>query len=73
MATKKIELEMYFDDGFVPPDRYDKDRCSGLCPFLSYDADDTSEGFCCLTTVRSPEEECPIRKYFPDTKQKEGQ
>lgn len=58
---KKIELELWFDDDFVPPEKYDKKLCTGLCPFLSYEADDCSEGFCCLVGT---EGECPIRKYF---------
>lgn len=64
MKVKKIELEMCFSDNFVPPEKFDKSLCSGLCPFLSHEADECSEGFCCITAVRPVEEECPLKKYF---------
>lgn len=61
---KKIEIEMCFDDDFVPPEKFDKSLCSGKCPFLAYEPCETSDVFCCVTAVRSPEEECPIKKFF---------
>ena len=62
-VIKKIELEMYFEADFVPPKRFDKALCSGKCPFLSCDFE-SSEVWCCVTAVRDPVEECPLRKYF---------
>lgn len=61
---KKIELEMEFPEGFVPPEKFDKALCSGLCPFLAYEPCDTSDVFCCVTAVRDVTEECPIKKFF---------
>ena len=58
---KVIEIEVDFPDGFVPSEKFDKDLCSGLCPFLSYEPDECSEVFCCLVGF---EGECPIKKYF---------
>ena len=63
-VVKKIEIEMCFGDDFVPPEKFDKSLCSGKCPFLAYEPCDTSDVFCCLTSVRPPEEECPIKKFF---------
>lgn len=61
MIVKKIELELCFEDDFVPPEKFDKKMCTGDCPFLSYEADECSEVFCCIPGA---EDECPIRKYF---------
>lgn len=60
MIVKKIELEIEFPDDFVPPEEYDSELCSGLCPFLSNEADECSTSFCCLVE----EGKCPIKKYF---------
>lgn len=57
---KKIELEVWFPDDFVPPEKFE-DRCSGACPFLSYEPDDCSDAFCCLVGT---EGDCPIKEYF---------
>lgn len=64
MIVKKIELEMCFAEDFVPPERFDKTLCSGDCPFLAYEPCETSDVYCCVTAVRDPAEECPIKKFF---------
>ena len=60
MMIKKIELEVHFDDNFVPPDIFNKELCD-LCPFLSHEAYECSEDFC---GIPSAGDECPIKKYF---------
>lgn len=63
---KKIELEVEFADGFVPPERFDaptqaknyKSECE-KCPFYGWD-DEYANGWCVL----SGEEACQIKKYF---------
>jgi hypothetical protein len=70
MNIKKIELEMYFDDDFCPPEKFDepnrsndwKSNCS-LCPFYGF-GEETGFGWCNITSKRDPEEECPINKFF---------
>ncbi len=64
MVVKKIEIEMCFGDDFVPPEKFDKSLCSGKCPFLAYEPCENSDVFCCVTAIRPPEEECPIKKFF---------
>ena len=71
MARKKtIELEMYFEDNFSPPDKFDEpkrannysSKCA-CCPFYGFE-DDTGFGWCNITAVRDTDEECPIKKFF---------
>jgi hypothetical protein len=67
---KKIELEMYFDDDFSPPDEFEKptrdnrwrSACEG-CPFYGW-SDDEGFGWCNVTAVVDTDEECPIKKFF---------
>jgi hypothetical protein len=67
---KKIEIEMHFEDDFVPPTKFDRplrinrynSKCK-LCPFYGWD-DETAYGWCNVTAVRDVEEECPIKKFF---------
>ena len=67
---KLIELEIYFDDNFVPPERFDEptwvnrwdSKCKG-CPFFGWD-DESGDSWCNITTVVDSEVECPIRKFF---------
>lgn len=67
---KKIELEMHFEDGFWPPEKFDKplrinrfrSKCE-LCPFYGWD-DEMADGWCNVVAVRDVEEECPIKKFF---------
>ena len=63
MATKKIEIEMDFMDGFVPPEKFDgqdwESKC-GSCPFFKNCDDDTMFDECVIGGY----EECPIKKYF---------
>lgn len=69
-VIKKIELEMYFDGDFVPPEKFDRptrekhyaSKCD-LCPFFGWD-DETAEAWCNVTAVRNTYEECPIKKFF---------
>ena len=70
MAVKKIELEMYFDDDFVPPEKFDEateekkwDSKCKQCPFYGWE-DETAESWCNVTAVRAPYEECPIKRFF---------
>ena len=67
MGIKKIELEVWFADDFVPPEKFGK--CRGDCPFFAYEADECSEGFCCIVGTDG---KCPIKKYFSDIIKKEG-
>lgn len=67
---KKIELEMYFDDDFVPPEKFDNPTRANLwhsdcqgCPFYGW-SDDEGIGWCNVTAVRDTDEECPIKKFF---------
>lgn len=67
---KKIELEMCFDDNFVPPEKFDEptrrnnynSKCV-LCPFYGW-SDDEGFGWCDVTAVIDTDEECPIKKFF---------
>ena len=69
-VIKKIELEMYFDDNFLPPEKFDlptrekhyDSKCE-LCPFYGW-SDDEGFGWCNVTAVRDTDEECPIKKFF---------
>ena len=70
MSIKKIELEMYFDDDFCPPEKFDEpnrknrwvSKCA-ICPFYGFE-DETGFGWCNITAVRDTDEECPIKKFF---------
>ena len=63
--VKKIEIEMEFPDGFVPPEKFRGDTstaenpCS-WCPFFEWD-DETREGSC---TISGYGVGCPIKKFF---------
>ena len=67
---KVIKLEMYFDDGFVPPEKFHEptkannwnSKCE-LCPFYEEDYE-YSYGRCVVTAVVDTAVECPIRKFF---------
>lgn len=65
MNVKKIEIEMEFPDGFVPPEKFRGDTstaenpCS-WCPFFEWD-DETREGSCIISGHGA---ECPIKKFF---------
>ena len=71
VVLKKIELELYFDVDFMPPEKFDKpcrengyrSKC-GLCQFYGCD-DETAEGYCGLDFgAVDAYEKCPIRKFF---------
>lgn len=67
---KEIKLELHFDDNFLPPERFEeptrannyKSKCE-LCPFYGWD-DEYANGWCNVTAVKDPAEECPIKKFF---------
>lgn len=71
VVLKKIELELYFDENFMPSERFDEGcRENGwrsdcdACPFKEWD-DDTAQGWCGLNFgVVDAAERCPIRKFF---------
>lgn len=63
MVIKKIELEMYFEDNFSPPDKFDESGKCSCCPFYGFE-DETGFGWCNITAVRDTDEECPIKKFF---------
>ena len=65
---KKIELELWFPDDFVPPEEFGE-CCGERCALFAYEPGDCSEGFC---IVVGTEGKCPIKKYFSDTIKKEG-
>ena len=51
-----VSIPVKFPKGFVPPETFDKKRCT-LCPFhFSDDGEDN----CCLTDIY-----CPIKRAFP--------
>lgn len=70
-VIKKIELELYFDENFVPPEKFDEplssndwnSKCSA-CPFYGWE-DDHASGWCGVDfgTIDA-ERVCPIKKYF---------
>jgi hypothetical protein len=68
---KVIELEMEFQDGFIPPEKFRGDTstaenpCS-YCPFFEWD-DEMGDGFCIVNGY----EECPIKKYFNRNQEEE--
>lgn len=58
---KMIEIE--FDDGFMPCEKFDEDECNNQdCPFLVW-VDDYGYGYCAFPGSDEAEE-CPIFKYF---------
>ncbi len=71
--VKKIELEVQFDDAFMPSKNFDepcrknnwKSECEKRgCPFFGCD-DVTGYGWCNLDVgVVKASRRCPIRKYF---------
>lgn len=70
-VIKKIELELYFDEDFVPPDRFDEptkandwsSKCKS-CPFYGWD-DDDALGWCGIDFgTTDAHKECPIKKFF---------
>lgn len=71
VVVKKIELELYFDSDFVPPDKFDEplpknhwnSKCA-VCPFYGFE-DDTGFRWCEFDFgTTNAEEECPIKKFF---------
>ena len=76
MVLKKIELELYFDDEFMPPKKLRDDtstsdnQCS-WCPFFEWD-DEMAQGECNLNIgIVDSRDRCPIRKFF-ETEEKES-
>lgn len=70
MIVKKIEIEMFFPNDFVPPEKFDMPlRVNGYnskcqcCPFYGWDDEDAS-AWCTVTSVIDTDEECPIKKFF---------
>ncbi len=67
---KRIELEIDFPEGFVPPEKFDypgfgnnwHSKCD-LCPFYWFD-DDYGFGTCAILGEYSETDECPIKKQF---------
>lgn len=74
MVLKKIELELYFDDEFIPPKKFESwgrendynPKCK-KCPF--YGEDDVYDW--CVLNPDTVMGECPIRKFF-ETEEKES-
>lgn len=68
VVIKKIELELYFDEDFVPPDKFcAKYGCENVCtacPFYGYD-DESGEDWCGVDFgTTDAHKECPIKKFF---------
>lgn len=70
-VIKKIELELYFDKDFVPPDKFGdpcqknryRNACNG-CPFYVWD-DEAGTDWCGVNFgTTDAEVECPIKKFF---------
>jgi hypothetical protein len=67
-VIKKIELELYFDEDFVPPDKFGdpcpKNSACTACPFYMWD-DEAGEGWCGVDFgTTDAHKECPIKKFF---------
>lgn len=63
VVLKKINLELYFDADFAPPEKFDDPKCKS-CPFHEWD-DEAADGCCTLNFgVVDASEKCPIRKFF---------
>ena len=69
-VVKKIELDICFDDGFVPPKRFDEPRrendwrsACDLCPFFKW-YDERGYGCCVLLGEEPKTDVCPIKKSF---------
>lgn len=63
VVLKKIDLELFFDAGFVPPKKFDVQKCKS-CPFHEWD-DESEDGCCALNLgVVDVSEKCPIKKFF---------
>lgn len=63
---KKITIDLYFSDDFVPQEKFDNNgygSCVG-CPFAFYDTEYKSADGCSI----GGDDECPIKKYFEDKK-----
>ena len=65
---KKIELELHFDDDFVPPEKFIDDTstsrspCS-FCPFFVW-YDEYGYGECVALEKAEQFDKCPIKKFF---------
>lgn len=64
---KIIMLMMDFDDNFMPPKKvpYEYESCDACkpCPFYHWD-DDYGTGFCECCDAMTPEDVCPLRRFF---------
>lgn len=76
MKLKKIELNLYFDDDFMPPEKFEcpcrenhwDSKCAS-CPFYGWD-DENGDRWCNIACDVSNGEICPIRRFF-ETDEKE--
>lgn len=63
MAKKKIEIDVWFEDNFTPPEEFVDDwrtnKC-GSCPFYFF-FDDYGYGFCAIVGDSG---KCPIKQFF---------